>query len=103
MLCCLRPTQTLVTTFGSRHFQKTPRLETSSQANGTVKAIVTTKGLSKREFNGLRARLEKVDGVKWSHPVNLKNGLRKIEGVVASGSAQQTALRRLEEFTGRRV
>jgi len=78
-------------------------LETFPQEDGSVKVCITVKGLTKREFNALRGRLEQVRGVNWSHPANLHDGRRKLEGVLPAGPARPDALRKLEELTGNRV
>jgi len=78
-------------------------LETFPQEDGSVKVSITIKGLTKREFNTLRGRLEQVRGVTWSHPTNLHDGRRKLEGVLPAGPARPDALRKLEELTGNRV
>lgn len=78
-------------------------LETFPQENGAMKVVVTVKGLTKREFNTLRARLEQVRGVTWQHPTNLRDGRRKMEGELPAGPARPDALRKLEELTGNRV
>ncbi len=81
-------------------------LEKDGQPDGSIRVKVTSNGLSKREFNALRTRLENpklLPNVKWTRPVNLKNGKRLMEGTLAAGPAQATTLRKLDELTGRRV
>lgn len=82
---------------------ETAVLETFPQEDGSLKVAVTVKGLTKREFNALRGRLEQVRGVSWSHPTNLHDGRRKMEGVLPAGPARPEALKKLEELTGNRV
>ncbi|MBI4533464.1 MAG: hypothetical protein HY711_05905 [Candidatus Melainabacteria bacterium] len=78
-------------------------LWTASQDDGSLKVRITTNGLTKREFNMLRGRLDNITGVKWDKPVNLRNGQRKLEGVLPKGSNQDQALQRLQALTGKRV
>lgn len=83
----------------------TAELEQEPQPDGSVKVKVTVKGLSKREWNNLRARLEdskSVPNTKWEHPSN-DGGVRTMRGVVLQGNGQQQALRKLQELTGKSV
>lgn len=78
-------------------------LTTDTQADGSINITVTVSGLSKREFNNLRARAENISGITWEHPTNLGGGTRKLTGTLPTGNAQAQALRKLEELTGKRV
>lgn len=78
-------------------------LWTESREDGSLKVRVTVTGLSKREFNMLRGRLENVAGIKWDKPVNLYNRQRKMEGVLPKGTNQAQVLARLQALTGNRV
>lgn len=79
------------------------KLEQEQQADGAIRVTVTAFGLSKREFNNLRARLEAVSATAWQHPVNLGNGKRVMNGTVRACSEQKQAIAKLEELTGKRV
>lgn len=82
---------------------ETAVLETFPQEDGSLLVVVTVKGLTKREFKALRGRLEQLRGVSWSQPINLRDGRRKMEGVLPAGPARPEALKKLEELTGNRV
>lgn len=79
------------------------RLEQQPQEDGSIRVVVTTTGLTKREFNTLRARLEQVRGITWQNPKNLGEGKRQIEGVAPASPSRPESLKRLEELTGQRV
>lgn len=98
-----RPAPTAATTATTGPGSDTAVLETFPQEDGSVKVAITIKGLTKREFNSLRGRLEQVRGVTWSNPANLHDGRRKMEGVLPAGPTRPDALRKLEELTGNRV
>jgi hypothetical protein len=60
--------------------------------------VVTMRQIGARQFkgnngnNGLRARLEKIGGVKWSFPKNdPANGVRTMEGVITSSDNARIA------------
>jgi hypothetical protein len=73
------------------------------QPDGTVKVSITATGLTKREFNNLRGRLQSVPGIRWSRPSNLHDGRRAISGDVLPGPTQATALSRVKDLTGKTV
>jgi hypothetical protein len=80
-------------------------LKQEPQPDGSVKVTVIVKGLSKKEWNNLRARLEdakSVPATKWEHPKN-DSGVRSMVGIVYSGNGQKQALRKLQELTGKQV
>jgi hypothetical protein len=64
---------------------------------------ITATGLTKREFNNLRGRLQSVPGIRWSRPSNLHDGRRAISGDVLPGPNNRTALSRVKELTGKTV
>jgi hypothetical protein len=81
-------------------------LKTEPQPDGSVKVTITVSGLSKREWDNFRERIENsknVPDTSWSFPVNLGNRKRVITGTVKPGNGQKQALRKLEELTGKRV
>lgn len=61
-------------------------IEAVGEENGSLK-VVFTAAVSGGEFkdkqSGLRSKLESVSGIKWSHPQNLHDGKRQMEGRVA--------------------
>ncbi|GEM_PF-2895534 len=79
------------------------RIETDPQEDGSIKVVLTVKGLSGKEFDVLRARAENVPGTRWAEPEAAKAGEHKLEGVIHCGNAQEQALHKLEELTGKRV
>lgn len=78
-------------------------METHPLPDGTLKVVITVNGLTKREFNNLRGRLDHVPGVKWARPINLSSGKRRLEGTLPASPTRPDTLRKLEELTGKRV
>lgn len=80
-------------------------LQEEPQPDGSVKVTIAVAGLSKREFNNLRARIEdakNVPNTKWEFPKN-NSGTRTMTGLVQPGNSQKQALLKLKELTGKRV
>lgn len=71
--------------------------------DGSLKVIITINGLTRREFNNLRTRLDHLSGVKWARPINLSRGKHRLEGTLPASPTRPDTLRKLEELTGNRV
>lgn len=77
-------------------------IETAAVPEGGIKVTVVVTGLSASQFkgnngnNGFRGRVENVAGIKWSKPVNLKDGRRQIEGTIADTTKASESLSRLK-------
>lgn len=92
-----------IPTSGQKPCSQCAVLETLPQEDGSLKVVITTQGLTKREFNTLRSRLGQVRAVSWSNPCNLGDGRRRLKGVLPPGPTRPEVLRKLEELTGNRV
>lgn len=76
-------------------------IDTAANPEGGIKVTVVVTGLSASQFkgnngnNGFRGRVENVVGIKWSKPVNLKDGRRQMEGTITDTTKAAEALGRL--------
>ena len=72
--------------------------------DGNRTVAVITRGLSSSEFKGnqgLRSRLEAIPGISWANPKNEGQGLRSMQGTIASGAKDDEIASRLKALAER--